>query len=139
MREKMISSKPKKHSRARTKPVAKNDHVSSWGERAVKSVLTRMGIEFVEEKQFPGMESPLSGVSLSLDFYIRDRKIAIEYDGKHHFRLLPGEAPHELERRRLNDLSKDLFCKQRGIKLIRIKYTQKRYIREILAEALKQN
>lgn len=139
MREKMLSKRPRKYIKAKTKQIKKEVRVQSAMEKFIADYLTSINEKFIAEKQFPDLVSMISGVNLNLDFYLPNRKIAIEYDGQQHFKLLAGEKPEQLERRRLCDLTKDLFCKQRGIVLLRIKYSEKNYYREIIQRALKRN
>jgi len=63
---------------------------------------------------------------LELDFYIRDLKLAFEYDGEQHFDKKICEEVFfsnfdELQKR---DRKKEVMCKNNNIKLIRIKYDE---------------
>lgn len=61
---------------------------------------------------------------LHLDFYIPEYKLGIEYDGIQHYKprtYFGGEKQFKIQQQR--DLRKDRYCKEHGIKLIRIPYT----------------
>lgn len=73
---------------------------------------------------------------LHLDFYIPKCKVAIEYDGKQHYMAIDhfgGTEQFKTQQKR--DREKDKYCKECGIKLIRIPYTVNTYndIKQILA------
>ena len=64
---------------------------------------------------------------LELDIYIRNLKLAFEYDGEQHFiREVCENVFHsdfdELQKR---DRKKDIMCRDKGICLIRVKYDEK--------------
>lgn len=73
---------------------------------------------------------------LELDIYIPDAKTAFEYQGLQHYRPIKGwggeKAFEELKRR---DAQKAALCKQLGIRLIKVDYTEpltESYIRMLL-------
>jgi very-short-patch-repair endonuclease len=76
-----------------------------------------------------------------VDFSIRVRKLAFEYDGKQHFEPLVGpfgcktkeEAQRRFEVQRKQDCRKDKLCQENGYTLIRFSYEE-----EITLESVKQ-
>lgn len=59
--------------------------------------------------------------SLKFDFYLPDRNLCIEYDGKHHFEVTEyGED--KLKDTIKKDTIKNEFCKSNNITLYRISY-----------------
>ena len=83
------------------------------------------------QKLFPGEEivedyfhsdiSRDSGFPVQFDIFLIDRKIAIEYHGKHHYEDMPfAFSPIEMYKNRDNE--KEKLCLKYGIKLIVIPY-----------------
>ena len=64
---------------------------------------------------------------LELDFYIRNKNIAFEYDGEQHFDkdLCENVFGSNFEELKKRDRKKDIICRDCGICLIRIKYSDK--------------
>jgi very-short-patch-repair endonuclease len=60
---------------------------------------------------------------LPFDFYLPTFNSCIEYDGRQHFEPVYGQE--NLEAQKVRDRLKDEYCKENGIKLIRIPYTIK--------------
>ena len=70
---------------------------------------------------------------LRYDFYLPNQNLLIEYDGEPHFRevaYLGGKVGFEL--RQTNDNLKTEYAKNNNIKLLRIPYTERKNISEIL-------
>jgi len=86
-----------------------NDHLSGNGcprcyqsklERNVRLRLIEENIDFEEQKKFDGLKMKKK---LSFDFYIPDRRIAIECQGEQHFKpvaLFGGQEGYESNKRR---------------------------------------
>jgi hypothetical protein len=119
--------------------------LKSIGERKLIEYLTARKIVYAHNRCFqdcrslPTEKRP-SGVALRFDFLIYDAKKvvgAIEYDGQSHFN------PHyfhrgigNFERVVANDKTKDDYCREKGIPLLRIKYTEFDRLEEITDEFL---
>lgn len=114
------------------------NHVPSQGEKKIFNFLTDIGVTFTVEKQFPGMDSPISGDALRLDFYCKDFRLAIEFDGSQHFKCVKGEPEAKLYNRQLNDRTKDLFCLRRKITLLRIHYRYSDNFKEQILDAIRK-
>lgn len=108
----------------------------SHGEIEVKRVLDKNNISYDTEFTFPDCKNK---ISLRFDFYLKDRNICIEYQGRQHYMPVSfGSSANEEEimsRFKVqceNDEIKKQYCKDNGIKLIRIPYTDFDNIEQIL-------
>jgi len=92
----------------------------SKGERIIAKFLDDLKIKYKREKVFKNCRYKYP---LPFDFYLFDLNICIEYDGMQHFRAWNriGGA-NALEKQIIKDSIKDQYCKNKNIKLIRIKY-----------------
>ena len=103
---------------------------SSYGERKINDFLENRDIKFIKEMKF---ESCKNKKLLPFDFYLPDYKMCIEYDGQHHFNIVSKFGGIELlDKVKENDNIKNEWCILNNIKLIRIPYTKKNKIFEIL-------
>jgi phage/plasmid-associated DNA primase len=101
------------------------------GERTTQSEAERLfggaleaavGITFERNIRPEWVVNPVTGIPMELDFYCAQRKLAIEYDGYHHY-TFPNryhENREEFEAQQARDRAKDRICEERGVKLIRI-------------------
>lgn len=94
----------------------KNQH--GRGVSLIEKYLKDQGIKFEMEKTFPTLKRE---TYLRLDFYIEELKLAIEYDGEHHYKVKYGEKDR-LTLTAERDRIKNDWCKKEGIFLIRIPY-----------------
>ena len=77
--------------------------------------------EEIVEDYFHSEISRKTGSPVQFDIFLINRKIAIEYHGKHHYEDIPsGFAPLEMHQNR--DLEKQTLCRNYGIQLIIIPY-----------------
>lgn len=105
----------------------------SKGEEKIKEVLEKEGIEYKREKRFEDCKSKRT---LPFDFYLPKYNMCIEYDGEQHFKPkfnYDEEALKEIQER---DKVKTEYCKDKNIKLLRIKYTDFDDIENILKASL---
>jgi very-short-patch-repair endonuclease len=75
----------------------------------------------------------------SFDFYLPEKDIYIEYDGKQHFTPNTLFGSKEIfKKQQENDKKKDIYC---GDKLLRIKYTINNInkIKELIMEKINEN
>lgn len=118
-----------------------NDHLSgkgcskchsSKGEEKIRRFLDDNNIEYVYNRTCLDFLKPLKP-----DFYLPDYNLVIEYDGEQHFRPVNifGGAK-EFERRKQLDESKNILCKENGVNILRIKYTEFLNIENILRDKL---
>lgn len=79
-------------------------------------------INYIKEKRFDECRNVNP---LPFDFYIEDLNLCIEYDGKQHYKPIKSWGGEEyLKRQQLHDSIKSKYCKDNGILLLRIKYTE---------------
>lgn len=99
-----------------TKKTGKRINKASTPEKCIKQCLSELGIQFICEKTFKQLKSKNRG-SLRFDFYLPKYRMAIEFDGKHHFEPIYGYERYldTID----SDLRKDLFCKKYQIRLRR--------------------
>lgn len=98
----------------------------SSGEEAIEQVLIlkynfQKGKDYYYGYQIPDLKDKRS---LHLDFYLPKLKVAIEYDGRQHY--VPVNyfgGIDTFKKIQAHDRLKDEYCKNNGIKLIRIPYT----------------
>lgn len=108
----------------------------SLGELAIQKFLGVREILHEQEYGFPDCKDVRI---LKFDFYLPELNVCIEYDGKQHYVQVDhfgGEE--EFKKVKKRDAIKDQYCKDHGIKLIRIPYTDFDRIEEILEKALKK-
>lgn len=101
--------------------------LASRGEIKIHEVLERAGLNFDEEKSFPGLVSA-TGNPLRFDFCVYDDEgeidFLIEFQGIQHYEpksKFGGVAG--LRKQEFNDMQKKQFCKKNDIKLVIIPYT----------------
>lgn len=113
---------------------------NSRGSQMIHKYLIEHNIQYTVEQSFDDLKSD-HGRKLRFDFSIlKNDKIIllIEFDGKQHFEIIdPWGGEEEFLRRCLNDQLKNKYCKKNDIPLLRIKYTEKDKIEEILSSFLK--
>jgi very-short-patch-repair endonuclease len=83
-------------------------------------------ILFERQKTFEGCINPKTDRKLRFDFYLPNHNMCIEYDGRQHFEAIKrfgGEKGYNLTIYR--DRIKNIFCKNKNIEIMRIKYNEK--------------
>ena len=110
-----------------TTKLLNNGHVTSCGclrskgENKIIQILKNLSIDFVSQIKFDECKNKKH---LPFDFYLPEYNCCIEYDGKQHFEpvnYFGGEQ--QFKCRQKNDKIKTEYCKENGIGLIRIPYT----------------
>lgn len=109
---------------------------SSKGEKEISRVLDMLHIDYGTQFKFQDCkdEHPLP-----FDFYIPDKNICIEYDGKQHFEpctfggITKERAAENFELAKEHDRIKDEYCQVNNITLIRIPYWEYENIEQILS------
>lgn len=115
------------------------EHIPSELENEIAAYLAILGIEYVREKTFPDLENGDGGALLPLDFWLPSYRSVIEIDGVHHRRKVRGDKAHSLDVRKLNDQLRNLFCLQRGFKLLRIRSDRMDNFKQMIDEFLKKS
>ena len=100
----------------------------SIGEQTIRNILTNNNIEFKQEYIFPTCVSPETGKLYRWDFYVNNSYL-IEYDGLQHFQPCENFVNEEqFQKGQKRDFYKNQWCKDNNITLIRIPYSQLKYI-----------
>lgn len=110
----------------------------SSGEVLVSKVLDKMNIHYQIQKKFAECKDKKP---LAFDFYLPDLNVLIEYDGEHHFKMLPRCKDHsqnmiQYEIIKAHDSLKNQFCVKNKIPLVRIPYWENNNIENFLKEKL---
>lgn len=113
-----------------------NEHTPSYMECAIATYLAVNGVEYVMEKTWPDLVSVLFDDLLPVDFWLPGYRAVIEADGCHHWKRMNGYKSYSLDRRKLNDDTRALFCVQRGFKLLRISSADFVNYKELINEFL---
>lgn len=103
----------------------------SKGEEKVATVLSKQNIRFIKQKTFENLKSN-NNKHLYFDFYLPDYNCCIEYDGEQHYGVnyrgwFTKEEQQKIQER---DKIKNQYCKNHNLKLIRIPYSDYKYINE---------
>lgn len=96
---------------------------SSRGEAKIAELLDTLNIRYTTQKTFENCRFANSNALARFDFYLQNHNIAIEYDGEQHFVQSTGKWDEPLEKIQERDNYKTQWCKDNGIPLIRIPYT----------------
>ena len=122
--------KPKYHLQGNGCPVCKE----SKGEKEIRRLLNENGITYKSQFSFDDCKNINK---LAFDFYLPNKNICIEFDGRQHFEPIEYfGGVYSLERQKIKDKIKDNFCKNNNIKLIRIPYYEFDNIEKILNYSL---
>lgn len=99
-------------------------------EVAIAEILSNLGIVYKSEFAPDGLVNPVTFHPLYLDFFLPELNAAIEYDGIQHYKPIHGNKQLADYKRR--DNIKSLYCRYKGIKLLRIAYTTTEIKAEII-------
>lgn len=107
----------------------------SFGEKRIISFLDKYNIEFIHNKIF---KDCIYIKPLRFDFYLEKLNICIEYDGEQHFEKTNAwrTKKDNFKKTRERDETKNKYCQNNNIKLIRIPYWDYSNIEEILMREL---
>ena len=107
---------------------------ASKGEKRVAKYLDNKSIDYERQYKFDNCRSKKE---LPFDFYILNLNIAIEYDGRQHFKIIDyfGGLDGFIDTK-VRDTIKTIYCKENNIKLIRIAYWDFDNIEKILEKEL---
>ena len=94
----------------------------SRGEKQIAEWLDNHGVQYVPQKTFDDCKNKKL---LPFDFYIPDKNICIEYDGKQHFEPIDFFGGEDgFEQCKYRDEVKNAYCKDNNINLLRIPYNK---------------
>lgn len=110
---------------------------SSKGELAIKEWLDNRNIKHVCQCTFDDCK----WINLlRFDFYIPDNNLLIEYDGIQHFKIIDHFGGFDgFVSLKIRDTYKNVYCKNKDIKLLRISYKDYENINKILENSIKYN
>ena len=109
--------------------------LQSKGEYIISNILSENNINFEKQKTYDDLRGKSKHGILRFDFHIIDKNYLIEYDGQHHFRAGGGWCSEEhVKETQKRDKTKDEYCRENNIPLIRVPYT---HIDDICLEDLK--
>ncbi len=107
--------------------------------KEIENILNKYNIDNLREYRFNDCRNIKP---LPFDFYLPDYNTCIEYDGEQHYKALDfygigkEEAKKRFEEGKERDRIKDQYCKNNGIKLIRIPYWEFKNSEEIIKKEL---
>lgn len=105
---------------------------SSSGEKRIAAYLDSIGISFVFQKYVK-----IDGANYYYDFFLPEKNIMIEYDGKQHYQPIKFFGGLEgFKSTQIRDDKKNKYCSDQGIQLLRIPYYDFDRIEEIIAGTL---
>lgn len=107
------------------------------GEESIKMFLEKNNIKYQQQKTFEGLLGLSDKRNLSYDFYIEDKNILIEYQGKQHYEPVEyfgGEEKFLIQLE--HDKRKKDFAMSNNIDLLEISYLQYKEIEDILRRKL---
>lgn len=122
-----------------------NGHTSSCGcllsyyNSLINSYLNELNIKFI-----PEYTVEINNKKYRFDFWLPDFNLIIEYDGEqHYFPVNFGHSDYskvleDFKRNQKHDEIKNKYCTDNGINLLRIPYTEKRNIKEIIYKHLQR-
>jgi len=105
---------------------------SSKGEKRTSKYLNNNNFYFIDQHKFPDCRNKRM---LPFYFYLPNKNICIEYDGILHYED-KFNSPKDFKATKKNDKIKTKYCKDNGIKLIRIPYWDFDNIETILEKEL---
>lgn len=104
-------------------------HYLSLQEEQIAKILDDLNIKYIRQKTFPDCFNDKTKALLKFDFFLPEYNCCIEYDGEQHFiakDFFGGEQG--LKETQFRDNIKNIYCKNKKIKLIRISYLNKNNI-----------
>ncbi len=99
---------------------------SSIGERTIRKWLEENGIPYEEQKKFWNCRNPRTKHILKYDFFLPEKNILIEYDGRQHYELGYFGTHHKTHKDLLDtqyrDQIKTKYAQDNNYRLIRISF-----------------
>jgi hypothetical protein len=112
--------------------------IGSYHENEISIILDKLKIAY--KREYRSFNCIRIKKSLPFDYYLPEFNLCIEFDGEQHFKMRTHGwfNPSKFKNIQKNDQFKNLFCKERGIKLIRIPYLLSDKIEEIITREHKK-
>ena len=109
----------------------------SFGEERIARFLDEKHIEYIEQYRIKNESLLCINMYMMIDFFLPKYNIAIEYNGIQHYEENPLFDTRNLEQQQWRDDAVRSYCKNHGIKLIEIPYTDFDNIEGLLNRKLK--
>lgn len=107
----------------------------SLGEEIIKNWLDLNSIKYSQEKKFDSCK--LTNIPMRFDFFLPELNLLIEYDGQQHFYAVDYWGGDDgFEKIQYRDAYKTKWAEENNFGLIRIPYTERRNIDQILSSHL---
>lgn len=104
----------------------------SAGELVIAEFLKKNLVDFEREYYDPVLVNKYTNSLLFFDFYLPKYKLVIEFDGIYHYK--PIEGADALSKQIRRDNIKNRYCKNKGIKILRIPYWESKKIEETICK-----
>ncbi len=112
----------------------------SKAEQHIERWLISNNIKYIPQKTFDDCKNPKTNYKLRYDFYIPSKNLLIEYDGEQHFKeMTTGKyiiTALQLKDNNYRDDLKTNYAKMKNINLLRISYSEKNNMDDILSKSL---
>ena len=109
----------------------------SLGEEHIAQFLDRFNIKYQEQYRIKNESLLCINMYMMVDFFLPQYDIVIEYNGIQHYKESPLFDGRTFEQQQERDNAVRMYCKEHGIKLVEIPYTDFDNIESILTEELK--
>lgn len=98
--------------------------IKSKGESKLIDIFVKNNILFKSQYYFNDCINPETNSHLRFDFYLPEYQCLIEYDGEQHYNYTNSgwNDKEHFDKGKIRDEIKNNYCKEKGIKLIRIPY-----------------
>lgn len=103
-----------------------NDYCCSKGERICKEILGKLLPHMSFTKKRPDFLRQENGYKLELDLYCMEYELAVEYNGRQHYKYIPFFHQNDrenFEKQKRRDETKKRLCEINCTKLIIVPYT----------------
>lgn len=105
------------------------DKQDSIGEYIISNILSNANIKYIQQYCFDDCKSTVYNKKLPFDFYLPDYNCCIEYDGEQHSKPIKHfGGVQRFERQIINDNTKNVYCHEHNIVLIRFNYDEIKYL-----------
>lgn len=109
----------------------------SVGEEAVAEFLSENGIEYITQHKIVNESLLCENKKMLIDFYLPKLNTMIEFNGIQHYKEISFFNERTFDEQQCRDEAVRFYCKNHGIKLIEIPYTEIENVGRILKRRLK--
>lgn len=125
---------PAKFLAGRRCPLCATERRQSPVVSTIQTILRRNGRYFREEYWDGQLRGP-GGGAMRFDFFLQDERLAVEYDGEQHFN---GWLNRRISTERQRDATKNSYCIEQGIRLLRLNVSHAGCVNELIEAVLRQ-